>query len=351
MFRDKLVCVALAIGSVTAAPAVADNRRGLELWNRGDAFEAVNEFRAAAIAGEPEAQYNLARAYQLGRGVPLDLKMAESWYGRAAAQGHAPSRNNYGLVLFQNGDRSAAMPYIEEAAGRGDPRAQYVLGTALFNGDGVKQDWVRSYALMTRASAAGIPQASASLAQMDKYIPAEQRQRGLTLARTFGTDTSRTQLAGNLVSDAPPSRIVREDMPPSQVGERVMPVEVAPKPRPVKATPPKPTPPRPTPVAVAATNTPHWASANDSPPPMPAAAATGGRWKVQLAAFGDASKANALWSTLHGRIAALGPYRAVIVRAGPITRLQAGPLASSAAAGKLCAAVRASGQTCIPVAP
>ena len=27
------------------------------------------------------------------------------------------------------------MPWIERAADRGDPRAQYVLGTALFNGD------------------------------------------------------------------------------------------------------------------------------------------------------------------------------------------------------------------------
>jgi TPR repeat protein len=178
--------LALAIGAGTT-PAVADTNAGYQLWNEGDFYGAVAQWRPAAIAGDPTAQYNLARAYQLGRGVPVDLKMAETWFGKAATQGHLPSRDNYGLVLFQNGDRTSAMPYIEEASDRGDSRAQYVLGTALFNGDTVKKDWVRAYALMIRASAAGIGAASSSLAQMDKYVPVDQRQRGLTLARKLET--------------------------------------------------------------------------------------------------------------------------------------------------------------------
>ena len=176
-----LATVALAI----ASPTLADTKAGYDLWSAGDYYGAVKEWRAAAIAGDADAQYNLGQAYKLGRGVPLDLKMAESWYGKAASQGSIPARDNYGLMLFQNGDRQAALPYIEEAAGRGEPRAQYVLGTALFNGDMVKKDWVRAYAMMTRASAAGIAAASVSLAQMDRYIPLDQRQRGLALARTF----------------------------------------------------------------------------------------------------------------------------------------------------------------------
>ena len=214
-----------------AAPAFADIKTGFDMWNSGDYFGAVKEWRPAAIAGDPVAQFNLARAYQLGRGVPLDLKMAESWFGKAARQGHEPSRDNYGLVLFQNGDREAALPYLEEAAARGEPRAQYVLGTALFNGDMLKSDWVRAYALMTRASASGIGAASSSLAQMDKYIPLDQRQRGLALARAYETAASKPQLTANLISDTLPagSVVASGNLPPSQAGAPPIPRPVEPK--------------------------------------------------------------------------------------------------------------------------
>jgi hypothetical protein len=41
----------------------------------------------------------------------------------------------------------------------------------------------------------------------------------------------------------------------------------------------------------------------------------------------------------------------VFARAGNVIRLQAGPLASRAAADRACASVRSGGQACFPVAP
>jgi TPR repeat protein len=38
-------------------------------------------------------------------------------------------------MLFQDGRREAALPYVRDAARRGDPRSQYLLGIAYFNGD------------------------------------------------------------------------------------------------------------------------------------------------------------------------------------------------------------------------
>ena len=305
---------ALAVAAMTA-PARADVKTGFEMWERGEFAQAIAEWRPLAIAGDAEAQYNLGQAYRLGRGVPTDPKQAELWYGKAAAQGNAQARDNYGLLLFQNGKRSEAMTYIRESAERGEPRAQYVLGTALFNGDGMTKNWVRAYALMTRASASGLPAASASLAQMDKYVPLDQRQRGLAAARTMERDAARTSVAGV----APQTR--RVDPPPS---------------KPVAGAPPVRDP------VVAQT-----------PPPVrpqrPTTAIVGGRWRVQLGAFGDASKVDALWSGLQRRVAALEPYRSFVVRAGAVTRLQAGPLPSRAAAEALCRSVRAGGQACLAV--
>lgn len=326
MLRHGFAAVGAAL--LVAVPALADTKAGFDMWNRGDFYGAVKEWRPLAIAGDAIAQYNLAKAYQLGRGLPTDLKMAESWYGKAAQQGHTPSRDNFGLLLFQNGDRTSAMPYIEESAGRGEPRAQYVLGTALFNGDTMKKDWVRAYALMTRSSAAGISAASSSLAQMDKYIPLDQRQRGLTLARSYETSASNPQIAAGMVGDGPPPRpaVMSEDLPPSDVGAPPMtaikPVKTS-KPPVVKAPPVK--------VAVA--------------PSAPQPVASAGGWRVQLGAFSNEANARRAWSSIAGRLGGLSPN---YIRAGTIIRLQAGPLRDRAAAQRACAA---SGTSCIAVAP
>ena len=336
MLRHSFAALGATLLVSLATPAFADTKAGFDMWNRGDFYGAVAQWRPLAIAGDPIAQFNLAKAYQLGRGLPMDAKMAESWYGKAAQQGHIPSRDNYGLLLFQNGDRAAAMPFIEESAGRGEPRAQYVLGTALFNGDTMKKDWVRAYALMTRASASGIAAASSSLAQMDQFIPLDQRQRGLALARTLETSASSPQLASGMIGDGPAPRAAVEpvDLPPSDVGAPPVPTPKpgkTPKPPVVKTPPVKVavTPPPPKPVAT----------------PVPQPVASAGNWRVQLGAFSNEANARRAWGSVAGRLGGLSPN---YVRAGAVIRLQAGPLRDKAAAQRACAA---SGTSCLPVAP
>lgn len=296
--------------SLMASPAFADVKAGVDAWSRGDYAGAIKEWRQPAINGDADAQFNMGQAYKLGRGVPVDLNIAEDWYRKAALQGHIQAEDNYGLVMFQNGNRQKALPYIEKSAARGEPRAQYLLGTALFNGDMVKKDWVQAYALMTRASAAGLAPASASLAQMDRYIPADQRQKGAALARELETRAARPVVAAAPAKPAP-SR--------------------APKPAAVREEPRAP--------AVAAPK---------PAPKPPFVAAAGGAWRVQLGAFSDPAKARALWGNIGGRLGGLQPF---YVKAGPVTRLQAGGLADRSAAERACATVRATGNACLAVAP
>ncbi|CAN5252726.1 hypothetical protein BH09PSE3_BH09PSE3_11710 [soil metagenome] len=312
---------ALAIS--IAAPALADPK------SDGDAA-AIAEWRPLAIAGDADAQVRMGEAYQLGRGVPVDLKLAEDWFRRAAQLGSTDGKDGYGLILFRNGKRAEALPYIEDAAGRGNPRAQYVLGTALFNGDMIAKDWPRAYAMMLRATAAGISAAKASLTQMDKFIPIDQRNRGTALAGAFEAHAN-AQIAS---SGKPAQRpiVTNEDLPPS-----ISPQPVSAKPAP---TVPKPALSKPTIVK----------SIPKPVPPLPVAV-PGGKWRIQLGAFADASSAHALWPSLRARIPALAGYQAFVIKAGSVTRLQAGPLASNASASQLCAAVRAAKQACVPVAP
>jgi TPR repeat protein len=300
--------------SLCATPVMADVKAGVDAWSRGDYATAVKEWRQPAIDGDPDAQFNLGQAYKLGRGVPTDLKQAEDWYRKAAMQGHFQAEDSYGLILFQNGARQNALPYIQKSAGRGEPRAQYILATALFNGDLIEKDWPRAYALMTRASATGLAAASASLAQMDKYIPLDQRQLGLTLARVLEEQGARPLPLSEPTAKAPPK-----------------PVAVAAKPA------PKPAAAAPKPAS--------------KPRPETAAPATGGRWRVQLGALDNEARAKAQWTALRGRIGALAGLEPSYEKAGPFTRLRAGPIASRAAAEKVCASAKAAGQACFPVAP
>jgi len=58
---------------------------------RKDAAEAARWYRLGADRNDEFAQYNLGRLYQLGLGVPLDLKEAYIWLRIAAVKGHAPA--------------------------------------------------------------------------------------------------------------------------------------------------------------------------------------------------------------------------------------------------------------------
>lgn len=349
MLMTGLVPVASAASPATR-PATSVVKDGVDAWSRGEYRKAVDKWRPAAIAGDADAQFNLGQAYKLGRGVPVDLIMAEEWYRKAALQGHFQAEENYGLALFQNGKHAEAAPWLERSAARGEPRSQLVLGTMLFNADGVAKDWVRAYALLTRASAAGLPQASQTLAQMDQYIPTDTRQQGIALARQYEAGPQRPAPPPELAARSPgPMR--NAALPPSSYAEET--AMRAPGDPPKAQRRPKPTVSVPTGIRQSPPE------ADDVPPPratpMPAKPSpiAGRGWRVQFGAFRDEGNARGLWQRLQPKVAGLGGLQPYLVRTGAITKLQAGPLASSAAAAKVCSEVRAKtpDTACVPVAP
>ncbi len=337
---------AVAMAAACAAvPAAADVKAGVDAWSRGDYRTAIDQWRPLAIAGDADAQFNLAQAYKLGRGVPLDPALAESWFRKAAAQGHVQAQDNYGLALFQAGKKSEALPWLEKSVARGEPRTQLVLGTMLFNGDGVPRDYPRAYALMTRASSAGLQSASQTLAQMDQYITAEDRQRGTALAQQIAAQqklaqasapaTIRPQQAPAPIARTPVSSSIPAQ--PPRVAASTTPARTAAPPRKAEKPAPKPeAPAKPAPKAA-----PKPAPAK----PAPAAARTSGKWRIQLGAFRDRANAETLWSRVRGM---LGGAQPSYVAAGAVTRLQAGGFATRADATRACAA---SGQPCVVVNP
>jgi len=173
--RVSLALSCAAALAASAAPARAGVKDGVDAWSRGDYSRAVAEWQKPAAAGDADAEFNLAQAYKLGKGVSADLKRAEALYRQAADQGHLQAADMLGLVLFQSGRWAEALAWLTASAERGEPRAQYVLGVAHFNGDLVAKDVVRAYALMTRAAASRLEPAKTTLASMDATLPLADR--------------------------------------------------------------------------------------------------------------------------------------------------------------------------------
>ncbi len=328
-----------AIGAALALIALpwganAGVQEGVEAWRGGDYARAIAEWQPLSNAGDPDAQFNLGQAYKLGRGVPQDMERARDLFGRSARQGHLQAEANYGLILFQDGNREDAMPYIIRAANRGEPRAQYIYGTALFNGDLAPRDWPRAYALMTNASAAGLPQASASLEQMDSYIPLDQRQEGTALAARMEQESQTTEIAS-----APPAPAPRPTFTPVPVPAPTAqpPVSMPPAASPPAASPPAHRPP------VAVTQAPPAA------PPAAPPVARSGDWRIQLGSFRERPRAEALWNRVSSRDSSLAELQPFLVRAGPYTRLQAGPFQTQAQARQACSAAIRAGSECMAV--
>jgi cell division septation protein DedD len=315
----------LALGVAGAAWGQSNPvKQGVDAWGKGDYKAAIKDWQGSAAKGDADAQFNLGQAYRLGKGVPVDKAKAEDWYRKAAEQGHFQAQDNYGRMLFDRGERAQAAPWLEKSAARGDPRGELILGTMLFNGDGgLAKDWPRAYALMVRASDSGLPQASQTRAEMDKYIPEAQRKQGLALARQYAADAQRTHLP-SAITAAP--AIKTTAVPPSKVA--ALPGASYPKPSDKAALPP---PAKPT--------------------PKPAPAAHGGAWRIQLGAFSTEARAKSLWRSLSPKVAVLKGGQPYYVKAGAIVRLQAGGFASSAEAASACAAVKRAGGQCLPVAP
>ena len=286
--------------ATTALPAAAQSvRAGIEAWQKGDTAGAVAIWRPLAEAGDADAAFNLGQAYRLGKGVVIDLAQAQNWLERAARKGHVDAQTTLGLLLFQNGNRVSAIRWLSLAAEAGEARALLMVGTALYNGDGVPEDPVKAYAYVSRAAAQGLAPAKATLADMDAVMPLEQRKKGVAMAKQM--------VAAKKPAASQPA---------------------------AKLTPPKTAAAKPPPTKPAV-----------SPPsaPKPSVAASG-NWRIQLGAFGQRKSAETLFTKLSGKLAGRQPY---YVPAGAVIRLQAGPFESRAAANAACA--RLAPQACFPV--
>lgn len=176
-------------GSPVAVSASNTVRGGVERWRAGDHAAAVAVWRPYAETGDPDALFNMGQAYKLGRGVNKDPARAADFYRRAALKQHLPAQANLGIILFQSGEKAEAFKWLRAAADRGEPRAQYVLGIALYNGDSIPRAQGLAYGYLLRAAASNLPQATNALGTIAPALAPADRTAGEAIAASIAAGT------------------------------------------------------------------------------------------------------------------------------------------------------------------
>jgi TPR repeat protein len=148
----------------------------------------IDQLRAAAEAGDPEAQSELAFAYQTGRGVPADQAAGAEWHRKAAEQGVVASKAALGRCMLK-GVGTESQPIrgvhlLRQAALAGDPNGQALLGATFLHGFGrrtIRPDKHKAEKWLLAASEQGVAQAQHDLATL--YFKMDENEKGLMWLR------------------------------------------------------------------------------------------------------------------------------------------------------------------------
>ncbi len=116
--------------------------------------------RHAALAGIPEAQFEIASRFADGSGVRTDLKTAALWYEKAAREGLVPAQFRLGS-LFEKGrgvplDRIRAARLYAAAAEAGNAKAMHNLAVLYAEGGAGEPDLAKSAEWFRRAAEHGV---------------------------------------------------------------------------------------------------------------------------------------------------------------------------------------------------
>jgi TPR repeat protein len=136
-----------------------------------DLAKAVNAYRDAAEQGHAGAQYALAHIYHLGNGVEQDMAAAMVWYRKAARQGNESAQlalgDQYRIGLVVPRDLAQSTKWYRLAADQGNAFAQYELGNAYRYGNGVGLDLEQATKWYRLSAEAGNPSAQLALVELE----------------------------------------------------------------------------------------------------------------------------------------------------------------------------------------
>jgi hypothetical protein len=133
---------------------------------KNSASRSIPELLQQASGGDPDSQYLLGMAYDVGNDVPRDIDEAIKWYLRAAQAGNLEAQYSVGSALQAEKRYAEARDWYEKAAAQGDPRGIAGVAALYDAGQGITQDHRKAYGLWTRAAEMGWAEAMWHLARV-----------------------------------------------------------------------------------------------------------------------------------------------------------------------------------------
>jgi TPR repeat protein len=171
-----------------ALPASADPLTdGGLYYERGDYVRALAVWQPLAVAGNAEAQNNLALLYLDGKGVPRNMPEAVRYFQLSAAAGSALGQNNLG-GLYRDGnglarDYGKAARWFAASASQGNSAGMYNLGLMYELGQGVKADPLQATMWYDLAAEQNdVPNAAAHRDALLQRMPPVQRNKTRQMA-------------------------------------------------------------------------------------------------------------------------------------------------------------------------
>src|SRR4029077_17278294 len=143
----------------------------------------------SAESGDAQAQFELGRAYEDGKGVAQDDERAVQWFRKSAEQGNAQAQNSMGVMYAQGrgvqGDREEAIRWYRQAAKQGQLEAIYNIAISYYNGEGVEANLNDAATWMMVASRGGDAQATEVLKQISQELHQRMEISKFQLAQLF----------------------------------------------------------------------------------------------------------------------------------------------------------------------
>jgi hypothetical protein len=168
--------LAAARGDVRAEYEVA-RRFSYGLGVPKDAEKAVKWYMQGASKGFAPAQYRLATYYERGRGVEKNLGRAKVWYQRAAMLGNIKAMHNLAVISTaldkEDTNYKAAIYWFKQAANRNLADSQFNLAILYQNGVGLSKDNIEAYKWFSLAARQGDVDAASRRDTLEKKLKKE----------------------------------------------------------------------------------------------------------------------------------------------------------------------------------
>jgi TPR repeat protein len=146
--------------------AIADFTRAARLYQGGklsvDFSETDKDLQIRANAGDPVAEFLLGQAYEVGLGLPKDMRQTTEWFARAAAASRAAMASQPAPKSF-----AEAFDLTMKSAERGDPNAELYIGLAYDLGQGVPHSGAEAARWYRKAASQGSYAAENNLGVLD----------------------------------------------------------------------------------------------------------------------------------------------------------------------------------------